>query len=376
MASNKNDLLALIANLYPDNGTGAITPAKLRQGLEEMISSDVNMSELAEQFMLGAIKNILLRNAASPNPDPAYQEGLVFWDDTEKALSYYNEESDTKINCGQEIVIKVLNNNGATITNGQAVVLTAAIGGVPTVVRALADSIANATASGIATHDIPVGETGYVTRIGKVSDVDTSLFAAGDILYVSDVTPGALTNIPPAIASVAATVLTSSVTGQIFTATSRLEVPVAIGQLRSDGSNVTQAINTTPQQIEGYGNAPFSINTNVQAIASGNGFRGTFSPSPGGFSGYYEFNGTVSITSTANTVIFLEAYVNGAPSGLISAIDLSNNNIDSGSAAISTFTEAIITEADLVEVYVYTAAGTSTITINSLGFNMKRLGLS
>lgn len=53
MPSDKNALLALISNLYPDNATGLITPAKLRQGLEEMINSDLNLEELTDQLAKG-----------------------------------------------------------------------------------------------------------------------------------------------------------------------------------------------------------------------------------------------------------------------------------------------------------------------------------
>lgn len=378
MPLNKNDLIALIDNLFADNTSNDITPSKLRQGLTEMISSDLNMEELTDQYLLGALTGLLLKTQAA-QVDPAWQEGLVFWDDVEKALSYYNEESDTKINCGQEVVIKVYNNNGATIMNGDAVRFDTSVGGIPTVVRSLADTLANSASSGIATHDIPVGETGYVTRTGKVSDVDTSMWSEGDILYISDTVPGGLTNVPPGIVSPIAIVLTSDVSGQIFTATSRTQTPVALGQERSPLAptpSVTQSVTTTPQPFEGYDNSPFAINTTVTNIASGNGYRAQFSPESNAFSGFYKLSGTAAITSSANVAVFLEVYLNGSPTGLISAVDLTNPNIDFGTAALASFTESQLTPSDVIEAYIYCDTGTTTVTWNSLSFAIERLGVS
>lgn len=376
MADDKNTLLAMIANLYPDNTTQDITPSKLRQGLERMVNADLNLEELTEQLVKGALTQVLL---AAANPDPAHTEGLVFYDQVEKALSYYNEETDTKINTGQELVIKVRNNTLATITNGQAVRVDGSTGGIPDIVLALADSVANGTPSGIATHDIPAGDTGYITRIGKLSDIDTSMWTEGDTLYVSGTTPGLLTNVEQEISIPIAFVLTSNVSGQIYTSTSRAKELVALGQERSPAPpapSITQNVTTTPAPFEGFDNSPFAVNTTVTNIASGNGNRAQFSPATTAFSGFYKLSGSAAITSSANVAIFLEVYINGTPTGLISAVDLTNNNINFGTASLASFTESQITPSDVIEPYIYCDTGTTTVTWNSLSFAIERLGVS
>src|SRR3989344_5242775 len=50
---------------------------------------------------------------------PSHQEGRVFYDITDKTLSYYNEESTITMNIGQEIWIRAYNNSGSTITDGK-----------------------------------------------------------------------------------------------------------------------------------------------------------------------------------------------------------------------------------------------------------------
>lgn len=374
MPSDKNAQIALVQNLIPDNTQRLVSPARIRQALLEIISSSVCMEELTEQYINGAIRNILLRDALDPKPDPAHTEGLIFWDDTEKALSYYNEESDTKINTGQEIVTKVINNELTDILNGEVVRFDTAVSGNPAVVRSIADSIEHASVSGIATHDIPAGGTGYITRIGKVSSLNTSGFTEGAVLYVSATVPGQLTEIAPAITTPAAVVLVSDLNnGVIYTGASRALDPIAIGQLR-EFAPVSQAITSTPTPAIGYGATPFNRNTNIQSIVSGTGHRGTFAILNQEFEGYYEFTGTAAIQSPDNEVIVLEVYKNQQPTGLLSVISLTNPSTDTGSAAISAFDPIQTINTDEYEVYVYTQGGPATINYLSFGVSMKRWG--
>lgn len=149
--------------------------------------------------------------------------------------------------------------------------------------------------------------------------------------------------------------------------------PLAIGQLRNGATQATLAITTTPIPFNGFGNDVFNLNTNITPIISGNGYRATFA-SMAGYDGYYDFNGTVSISSTGNVIVIFEFYKNGIATGLFSVIDLINNNINAGSASVSAFDRNGTVPTDEYEIYVYTSAGTSTITTGSFGFNMKRLG--
>lgn len=136
--------------------------------------------------------------AFTPVAAPAHQEGYVFYDTTKNALSYYNEEADITVNMGQETLVRVRNNTGVAITNGQAVYINGSQGAnLPTVALAQANTLDPSRAIGIATHDIENNTNGYITSLGTVGDLNTSAFAAGDALYLSPTTPGALTNTKP-----------------------------------------------------------------------------------------------------------------------------------------------------------------------------------
>lgn len=101
------------------------------------------------------------------------------------------------IQVGMENVVRVRNNTGATITNGQVVYVSGALGNRPTVALADADAPVQALAViGVATADIANNADGLVTTGGIVRDLNTSSYDEGTILYLSG-TPGAMTDIAP-----------------------------------------------------------------------------------------------------------------------------------------------------------------------------------
>lgn len=371
MALDKNGLLALIANLYPDNNANEITPSKLRQGLEEMVSSDLNLEELTEQLIKGMLAQLLL---TTTNPDPAWKEGLVFYDSVEKCLSYYNDEMDTKINCGQEIVERVVNDNGSTFLNGEVVTVTGASGGFPTVVRSIAISSVAGRSIGMVTHDIEVGNVGYVTYIGKVRGIDTSMFAEGDPLYVSDTTPGGVTNVAPRIASLVGIVLVSdAVDGVVLVGPEELIEESALAQV-STGAAHTQSLTTTPVPMEGYSGTAFNQNVNVIITPSNGSNRVQFKPDEPDLSGFYEISFQVTGESSNNQIVVCELYRSGVQTGLLGKFDFTQGTIDEGTIVLSAFTEDVLTEVDDLEIYIYTQSGTTDFEIDNIIFNCKRIG--
>lgn len=131
--------------------------------------------------------------------NPTYSEGLLFYDQDKKALSYYNDESDVTVNLGQELLIKVCNDTGSLIPNGTVLYPTG--WSIPnscyTVGLADAHFKDKSRLVAIATHDIEDGTTGYVTRLGDVSGLNTSAYNSGDVIYLSATTPGAFTTVSP-----------------------------------------------------------------------------------------------------------------------------------------------------------------------------------
>jgi len=127
----------------------------------------------------------------TPMTGAAYAEGRVFYDDTEKALSYFNEESDVTMNLGQEMWLRVYNDSGVLIENGKVVSITGSDGTNPEITKVIATS--NTTrVLGISTHSIENGTYGYVTTYGIVRGIDTSGFSAGAPVYLSRATAGEL----------------------------------------------------------------------------------------------------------------------------------------------------------------------------------------
>lgn len=128
---------------------------------------------------------------------PAWAEGRVFYDATNKTLALYNNESDVTLQIGQEEWIRVYNNYIDVIENGEAVFIEGSYNGVPAVNLADASNSAAYHAVGVATHQIVFGGYGYVTTAGIVRGLDTSAFANGEDIYLSATTPGAFTNVDP-----------------------------------------------------------------------------------------------------------------------------------------------------------------------------------
>ena len=129
---------------------------------------------------------------ATGQADPSHSEGLIFYDDAKKAASYYNEEADVKVNLGQELVFRVYNSSGSTITNGQVIYPNGnTIGLANASVKDKSRLIA------VATHDIENNSFGYITKVGQVGGLDTSSYSVGDVIYLSAVTDGAFGTVKP-----------------------------------------------------------------------------------------------------------------------------------------------------------------------------------
>ena len=146
-----------------------------------------------------SVNNYVDFTANGAGESVAHSEGRVFYDGSSKSLSYYNEESDVTVNLGREVLLRVYNNSGSTIGNGAAVYLTgSSADGLPTVGLADAsDPTKIQNVVGVVTHDIENSSAGYVTSFGNVGGLDTTVFSAGDDLYVSPTTPGELTATAP-----------------------------------------------------------------------------------------------------------------------------------------------------------------------------------
>jgi hypothetical protein len=128
-----------------------------------------------------------------------HSEGTIEWNAVAGTLDIHTDITNTVIQVGQEMLVKVVNKTGSTINNGEVVYISGALGNRPTITLAQADAELTADRTlGLATEDIGDNEEGYITTTGLVRDVNTSSFAIGDMLYLSAATPGAIVNTAPA----------------------------------------------------------------------------------------------------------------------------------------------------------------------------------
>lgn len=130
---------------------------------------------------------------------------------TPGAISYSSEQGGTilirgeftnsSINAGQESVVYVINNTGATISDGQVVFISGfnVANDAFEIELARADNIDDTEGLGVATTTILDTNTGLITIFGRVNDVNTSSFTAGDIVYLSPTVLGGITTTKPPI---------------------------------------------------------------------------------------------------------------------------------------------------------------------------------
>ncbi len=128
---------------------------------------------------------------------PAYAAGKVWYDSTDNTLRYFNDSTTDSVNIGQEINVKVRNTSGSTITPGQVVRITGAVGGIPTVALAQANSLTNTRVYAVVTDSIANNTNGYATIHGLIKNLNLSAFADGDILFLSASVAGGLTATRP-----------------------------------------------------------------------------------------------------------------------------------------------------------------------------------
>lgn len=125
---------------------------------------------------------------------PSREEGRVWYDPDLQALTLYPGGTEVVHQLGHELLGRVLNNSGATITNGSVVKVMSNVGGVPTI--ELADASDGDPTAAVATEDIADGSVGLVTAMGAVNEVNTAAFPVGTLLYLSE-TPGEFTDQVP-----------------------------------------------------------------------------------------------------------------------------------------------------------------------------------
>lgn len=180
-------------------------------------------------------------------PNPQHQEGLLFYDNFDHSLAYYNEEENVTVNIGREMLVRVYNTSGALLTDGDVVYISGTDTNFPGVVKADASTKATSEAIlDIVTAPLAANTYGYVCVSGLVSGLNTSAYATGTILYLSETT-GMLTDIPPIqpayVVEMCTVVLSDAVNGRVYVRVDKKDWFPSIELLNI---NATVVLPTTP----------------------------------------------------------------------------------------------------------------------------------
>jgi hypothetical protein len=163
-------------------------------------TSDVNLGEFGIQ-----LGNLEFDNTPTNVPTAA---GSLYYNDTDGTLDLKLKGGNVTLQVGQEQVVRVVNKTATSITlleaNYQAVRLTGSQGQRLKVDLALATNDGlSAETIGLVTETIANNQEGFITTSGLVREINTTgslqseTWADGDILYLSGVTAGRITNIKP-----------------------------------------------------------------------------------------------------------------------------------------------------------------------------------
>jgi len=216
------------------------------------------------------------------------------WNETDQTVNIGMDYGVTQ-QVGQEVYARVGNTTGSTIQNGSVVGFAGATANALLVAPYLADGTSPSLyILGVMTHDLPdSGEKGYCTTWGFVRDLDTSAFSAGDILYASPTTAGALTNVKPTapnnVIPLAACIVSDASAGVIF-------VRPTIEQMKYYG-----VFTKTTDQTPGATNTEYLLTFDNTQISNGVVIGGTTSQIIVPQSGLYQFDATVQLSSGSSS---------------------------------------------------------------------------
>jgi hypothetical protein len=129
-------------------------------------------------------------NTGTTNPSTI--AGRTFFDNGEKALSYYGIGSNiVPIAMGQQLYVRGNNATGSQINKGSVVMVTGTTNTLPSIALATNNHAQGSPRPiGLAAENIPSGNDGLVIVNGILSGITLNTFANGDTLYLSDTIPG------------------------------------------------------------------------------------------------------------------------------------------------------------------------------------------
>lgn len=159
------------------------------------------------------VLDYLALNTNGPGEVPL--PGTLSWNPSEDCLNVTQNDGST-LQVGLENYILVHNHTGSNLYNGDVVKFSGvdtSVPDLPLCALMTADYAAQPLyLIGVLTNDIPIGQTGRATILGRVHDLNTTgsdvgeIWNVGDILWVHPTLPGKLTKTKPTLPQVAISV--------------------------------------------------------------------------------------------------------------------------------------------------------------------------
>jgi hypothetical protein len=217
------------------------------------------------------------------NPIPLYKKGRVFYNGIADSLSYFLSIPGIDVNIGQQVITKVFNLSGATIQAGQVCRFDGfySTSGVLLVVPALANTYQTAQVCGIATQAISNNTFGFITNKGVAQNIDTRGFTAGQNVFLSESTPGAMVTTAPSLATKIGQIMKVDIAGAVFVDIQNvITVPNVIAVMKEKVDSLT--LTTTFQDLTNYSDGEavrmiYNLAAGTITIPAAGWYRVTFS---------------------------------------------------------------------------------------------------
>jgi hypothetical protein len=134
-----------------------------------------------------------LKFKTSSQSTGALSEGQLRWNGVDKTLDLKMSGTSVTQQVGQEVLMRATASQN--ILNGQVVYIDGSFDGMPEVGLASNDSLSAKSVVGLATENINIGESGYVTLTGLVRGLDLTGYTIGQEVWLS--TSGGITATEP-----------------------------------------------------------------------------------------------------------------------------------------------------------------------------------
>ena len=125
-------------------------------------------------------------------------EGLISWNATDGTADLVLKGENVTLQIGQEQVVRVTNQTGTALSEGQVVYVIGSTGNHLDVGLAQANSeVTSSKTLAIVTEPIANNQSGFATVLGLVRDLNTLSFAEGAALWLSPTVAGGITSTRP-----------------------------------------------------------------------------------------------------------------------------------------------------------------------------------